>query len=77
MIHLSVLCSVFLWLFSPSSSPQIANLFREADINNDKVIDFEEFYRVMSTLILRQEAAFLEKEFSAAEQAKLEKTIVK
>jgi len=60
-----------------SSESVIASLFREADINNDKVIDFEEFYRVMSTLILRQEAAYLEKEFSAAEQAKLGKTIVK
>jgi hypothetical protein len=79
-IRPSICQSFFLFWFGlshPGPPPQIASLFREADMNNDKVIDFEEFYRVMSTLILRQEAAFLEKEFSAAEQAKLEKTIVK
>lgn len=59
-----------------SSDEMVASLFLEADVNRDSMIDFEEFYRVMSTLILRQEAAFLQEEINLQDEASREKVVV-
>jgi len=44
-----------------ASAGTVEGLFGEADVNGDSVIDFEEFYTVMTSLLVRQEAEALEK----------------
>mmetsp|Transcript_27224 Transcript_27224/g.68598 ORF Transcript_27224/g.68598 Transcript_27224/m.68598 type:complete len:566 (+) Transcript_27224:108-1805(+) len=48
-----------------ASAATVDGLFGEADVNGDKVIDFEEFYSVMTGLMVREEASSLEREMEA------------
>lgn len=54
------LANAFAGMGIETSSDQLHGLFKEADINKDQQINFEEFYKVIGALMAKQEISILE-----------------